>query len=49
MANSNLPRRIIKEIQRLLSEPALGISASPSEDNNALLQCDDSWPHTISL
>ncbi|KAK6919711.1 Ubiquitin-conjugating enzyme E2 [Dillenia turbinata] len=33
MANSNLPRRIIKETQRLLSEPAPGISASPSEDN----------------
>ncbi|XP_028092818.1 MDIS1-interacting receptor like kinase 2-like isoform X5 [Camellia sinensis] len=33
MANGNLPRRIIKETQRLLSEPAPGISASPSEDN----------------
>ncbi|KEH38620.1 ubiquitin-conjugating enzyme [Medicago truncatula] len=33
MANSNLPQRIIKETQRLLSEPAPGISASPSEDN----------------
>ncbi|KAH7533186.1 hypothetical protein FEM48_Zijuj04G0103500 [Ziziphus jujuba var. spinosa] len=33
MANNNLPRRIIKETQRLLSEPAPGISASPSEDN----------------
>ncbi|KAF2594989.1 hypothetical protein F2Q70_00044416 [Brassica cretica] len=33
MANSSLPRRIIKETQRLLSEPAPGISASPSEDN----------------
>ncbi|KAM1067260.1 ubiquitin-conjugating enzyme E2 36-like [Malus sylvestris] len=31
MANSNLPRRIIKETQRLLSEPAPGISASPEE------------------
>mmetsp|Transcript_18975 Transcript_18975/g.32421 ORF Transcript_18975/g.32421 Transcript_18975/m.32421 type:complete len:158 (-) Transcript_18975:196-669(-) len=30
---ANLPRRIIKETQRLLSEPAPGISASPSEDN----------------
>ncbi|GAX81699.1 hypothetical protein CEUSTIGMA_g9127.t1 [Chlamydomonas eustigma] len=30
---SQLPRRIIKETQRLLSEPAPGISASPSEDN----------------
>ncbi|KAF8409038.1 hypothetical protein HHK36_005110 [Tetracentron sinense] len=33
MANTNLPRRIIKETQRLLSEPAPGISASPSEEN----------------
>ncbi|MFS7899719.1 putative ubiquitin-conjugating enzyme E2, ubiquitin-conjugating enzyme/RWD [Helianthus anomalus] len=33
MANSNLPRRIIKETQRLLSEPAPGISASSSENN----------------
>mmetsp|Transcript_546 Transcript_546/g.3875 ORF Transcript_546/g.3875 Transcript_546/m.3875 type:complete len:155 (+) Transcript_546:240-704(+) len=30
---SNLPRRIVKETQRLLSEPAPGISASPSEEN----------------
>ncbi|GMH33241.1 hypothetical protein BSKO_01075 [Bryopsis sp. KO-2023] len=29
----NLPRRIIKETQRLMQEPAPGISASPSEDN----------------
>merc|ERR1712118_170156 len=28
-----LPRRIIKETQRLMSEPAPGISASPSETN----------------
>jgi len=28
-----LPKRIIKETQRLLAEPAPGISASPSEDN----------------
>ncbi|DBA73042.1 hypothetical protein WJX79_007875 [Trebouxia sp. C0005] len=33
MAASQLPRRIIKETQRLISEPAPGISASPSEDN----------------
>jgi len=33
MADANLPRRIIKETQRLLSEPAPGISASPSEEN----------------
>ncbi|KAG0567015.1 hypothetical protein KC19_7G104300 [Ceratodon purpureus] len=32
-ANAALPRRIIKETQRLLSEPAPGISASPSEEN----------------
>jgi ubiquitin-conjugating enzyme E2 N len=28
-----LPRRIIKETQRLVQEPAPGISASPSEEN----------------
>ncbi|OAY85140.1 Ubiquitin-conjugating enzyme E2 36 [Ananas comosus] len=33
MANSNLPRRIIKETQRLLSEPAPGIIATPYEEN----------------
>ncbi|KAK9225235.1 hypothetical protein WN943_010276 [Citrus x changshan-huyou] len=33
MASGNLPRRIVKETQRLLSEPAPGISASPAEDN----------------
>uniref|UniRef100_A0A0C9RGL3 TSA: Wollemia nobilis Ref_Wollemi_Transcript_26386_890 transcribed RNA sequence n=1 Tax=Wollemia nobilis TaxID=56998 RepID=A0A0C9RGL3_9CONI len=33
MANTNLPRRIIKETHRLLSDPAPGISASPSEEN----------------
>ncbi|KAF8070891.1 UBC35 [Scenedesmus sp. PABB004] len=32
-AAAPLPRRIIKETQRLLTEPAPGISASPSEDN----------------
>jgi len=30
---SLLPRRIIKETQRLLSEPAPGISATPYQDN----------------
>eukprot|EP01117_Protostelium_nocturnum_P008395 TRINITY_DN299_c0_g1_i1.p1 TRINITY_DN299_c0_g1~~TRINITY_DN299_c0_g1_i1.p1 ORF type:complete len:152 (-),score=35.20 TRINITY_DN299_c0_g1_i1:118-573(-) len=30
---SNLPRRIIKETQRLISEPDPGISATPAEDN----------------
>jgi len=33
MAAGQLPRRIIKETQRLISEPAPGISASPSESN----------------
>merc|ERR1712188_345383 len=28
-----LPKRIIKETQRLLAEPSPGISASPSEEN----------------
>merc|ERR1712188_104231 len=28
-----LPKRIIKETQRMLAEPAPGISASPSEEN----------------
>jgi len=31
--SSQLPRRIVKETQRLLSEPAPGISATPAEDN----------------
>jgi len=30
---SLLPRRIVKETQRLLSEPAPGISATPYQDN----------------
>jgi len=30
---TELPRRIIKETQRLLQEPAPGISAAPSESN----------------
>ena len=33
MANSSLPKRIVKETQRLLAEPAPGISATPFEDN----------------
>ena len=32
-AENGLPRRIIKETQRLVSEPAPGISATPHEDN----------------
>jgi len=31
--SSALPRRIVKETQRLLVEPAPGISATPAEDN----------------
>jgi len=43
MADSSLlPRRIVKETQRLLSEPAPGISATPYQDNlryfNVLIQ-----------
>mmetsp|Transcript_70134 Transcript_70134/g.97536 ORF Transcript_70134/g.97536 Transcript_70134/m.97536 type:complete len:150 (+) Transcript_70134:124-573(+) len=30
---AGLPRRIVKETQRLMSEPAPGISATPYEDN----------------
>lgn len=30
---AQLPRRIIKETQRLIQEPAPGISASPTEEN----------------
>merc|ERR1712078_382532 len=33
LGEGQLPRRIIKETQRLMSEPAPGISASPSETN----------------
>ena len=32
MAN-DLPRRIVKETQRLLTDPAPGITATPSEEN----------------
>jgi ubiquitin-conjugating enzyme E2 N len=32
-ASSALPRRIVKETQRLLAEPVPGISATPYEDN----------------
>ncbi|KAL0362627.1 UNVERIFIED_CONTAM: Ubiquitin-conjugating enzyme E2 35 [Sesamum calycinum] len=52
MANSNLPRRIIKETQRLLSEPAPGISASPSEDNmryfNVMILGPTQSPYEVS-
>ncbi|KAG7338612.1 ubiquitin-conjugating enzyme E2-like protein [Nitzschia inconspicua] len=33
MSASQLPRRIIKETQRLVSEPVAGISATPYQDN----------------
>jgi ubiquitin-conjugating enzyme E2 N len=32
-SSSSLPRRIVKETQRLLTEPVEGIHASPTEDN----------------
>ncbi|PSC68305.1 ubiquitin-conjugating enzyme E2 35 [Micractinium conductrix] len=48
-AQSQLPRRIIKETQRLLSEPVPGISAAPSEDNlryfNVIILGPDSSPY----
>jgi ubiquitin-conjugating enzyme E2 N len=33
MSSAGLPRRIIKETQRLLAEPVAGISATPYADN----------------
>jgi ubiquitin-conjugating enzyme E2 N len=33
MNSNNLPRRIVKETQRLLAEPVAGISATPYQDN----------------
>jgi len=33
MSTKGLPRRIIKETQRLISEPVTGISATPYQDN----------------
>ncbi|KAI3435771.1 hypothetical protein D9Q98_001829 [Chlorella vulgaris] len=49
MDSSQLPRRIIKETQRLLSEPVPGISAAPSEDNlryfNVIILGPDSSPY----
>ncbi|EFN54223.1 hypothetical protein CHLNCDRAFT_36102 [Chlorella variabilis] len=49
METSQLPRRIIKETQRLLSEPVAGISAAPSEDNlryfNVIILGPDSSPY----
>ncbi|KAI0238111.1 Ubiquitin-conjugating enzyme E2 35 [Massospora cicadina] len=33
MSNINLPRRITKEIERLMNDPAPGIDARPHEDN----------------
>ncbi|KAI7840219.1 hypothetical protein COHA_006001 [Chlorella ohadii] len=49
MAVDQLPRRIIKETQRLLSEPVPGISAAPSEENlryfNVIILGPDSSPY----
>ncbi|KAL3153037.1 Ubiquitin-conjugating enzyme E2 36 [Trebouxia sp. C0009 RCD-2024] len=33
MVQANLPRRIIKETQRLISDPPCGINAAPTETN----------------
>ncbi|XP_024310543.1 uncharacterized protein LOC100832365 isoform X4 [Brachypodium distachyon] len=53
MANSILPRRIIKETQRLLSEPAPVISASPSGENmryfNVMIFGPEQSPYEASL
>eukprot|EP00325_Prymnesiales_sp_UTEX-LB-985_P009272 CAMPEP_0174701656 /NCGR_PEP_ID=MMETSP1094-20130205/6223_1 /TAXON_ID=156173 /ORGANISM="Chrysochromulina brevifilum, Strain UTEX LB 985" /LENGTH=224 /DNA_ID=CAMNT_0015899333 /DNA_START=27 /DNA_END=701 /DNA_ORIENTATION=- len=43
---SQLPRRIIKETQRLLSEPAPGISATPYSDNLRYFNVIISGPET---
>merc|ERR1719201_88966 len=46
---SLLPRRIVKETQRLLSEPAPGINATPYQDNlryfNVIIQGPTSSPY----
>jgi ubiquitin-conjugating enzyme E2 N len=46
---SLLPRRIVKETQRLLSEPAPGISATPYQDNlryfNVIIQGPQQSPY----
>lgn len=46
---AQLPRRIIKETQRLMSEPVPGISAAPSEDNlryfNVIILGPESSPY----
>ncbi|KAL6779756.1 UBC11 [Auxenochlorella protothecoides x Auxenochlorella symbiontica] len=46
---AQLPRRIIKESQRLLTEPVPGISAAPSEENlryfNVVIFGPDSSPY----
>ncbi|KAL4429603.1 hypothetical protein ABPG77_008652 [Micractinium sp. CCAP 211/92] len=47
--DGQLPRRIIKETQRLLTEPVPGISAAPSDDNlryfNVIILGPDSSPY----
>jgi ubiquitin-conjugating enzyme E2 N len=46
---SALPRRIVKETQRLLAEPVAGISATPYEDNlryfNVVIKGPDESPY----
>jgi len=46
---SGLPRRIIKETEKLLQDPVPGISAVPHEDNaryfNVIIQGPDSSPY----
>lgn len=53
MDSSLLPRRIIKETQRLLSEPAVGISATPFQDNlrhfNVLITGPQSSPYESGI
>eukprot|EP01135_Chromosphaera_perkinsii_P000605 Nk52_evm8s136 gene=Nk52_evmTU8s136 len=38
MSGGGLPRRIIKETQRLLADPVVGITAVPSDDNARYFQ-----------
>lgn len=42
--NSALPRRIIKETQKLLQDPAPGISAAPDENNSRYFKVMISGP-----
>ncbi|EKU20238.1 hypothetical protein NSK_003566 [Nannochloropsis salina CCMP1776] len=47
--SATLPRRIVKETQRLISEPVPGISATPYEDNfryfNVVIEGPESSPY----